>query len=235
MALDPPMTNPVIDAFRQRMLEKHERFLRPSMELVRLANDLLTRPLTEPLHKVIHAIACVVVNSSGAVMTLVVNGYGNDAMKIVRSMFEGAVTVAYLRLHPELLDNYLDFDAIRRWQMWEHLQPTAQGEAAGVTAEHVAAIKADFDKVAPRFRNRRGDLLGSWCRQSVKQMADQVKLGEFYNPFYGRASGMQHVDITGLQAQSNRETFQIEVAPSENCAVEALALSFNLTFRALWE
>jgi len=145
-----------MDAFRLRMAEKHRESIEASQELVKIANDLMARSLSEPLHKMLRAIARIVVNSNGAVIELVTHGYGNDAMKVARSMFDGAVTIAYLRMHPELLADYFDFESICKWRMFEHFKETSPEEIALVPAERVAEMKTEFERVSPRFKDRTG-------------------------------------------------------------------------------
>ena len=230
-----PQENPVFAAFREQMYEKYESSLRASMELVQISKALFKCPLCEPLHKVIRFIARIVVNSNGAVMTLAVNGYGNDAMRVARSIFEGSVTVAYLRLHPELVEDYIDFPSIRRWQLYEHLASTDPGFVKGIPASRIDEMRHEFEITAPRFRNKKGSLLGSWCRKSLRKMSEDVGLGGWYPVFYTRASGMEHIDMSGIEAQKSRDMFEVEVAPSECCVKEALTVGFNFTFRVLYD
>ena len=114
-----PSANVTLEAFKAKMLEQHEVTLRASMELVKISNGLLYEPVAEPLHKVMRAITRVVVNSNGAVITTATYGYGNDAAKIVRSMFEGTVTIAWLRKKPKLVFDYIDYHKVKLWQQYQ--------------------------------------------------------------------------------------------------------------------
>src|SRR5439155_8972602 len=81
----------------------HDRFpaaFKSIHDIIPLQQALFLRPISEPLHKVIRHLSKMTVNSIGALTTLVLNGYGNDAMKIARGMFETAVNVCYLQMHP---------------------------------------------------------------------------------------------------------------------------------------
>jgi hypothetical protein len=173
------------------------------------------------------------VNSNGAVLTLATLGYGNDAAKIVRSMFDGTVTIAYLRQHPELVDDYIDFFAIRRWQYYEFTLQEDADTGKDLSADKVTQMKKEYEAVHPRFQNKNGDILGSWCKVSIPKRAEDVGLGKFYPMFYAQASGMQHLDMAGLMVQTSDGIFEVEVAPSERYVKESLAMAFNLTFRAL--
>lgn len=188
------MTQPgqtlTLEAFKAKMLEKHEVTLRASMEVVKISNGILYEPVAEPLHKVMRAIARVVVNSNGAVMTTATYGYGNDAAKIVRSMFEGAVTIAWLRKKPKLVFDYIDDHKVTLWQQYQIAAAKDPDLVKRLGKERVAEMRMDHDIARPRFLNKKKDLIGSWCRLSIRQRAEDVGLGEFYPAFYARASDM---------------------------------------------
>ena len=232
-----PGGNPVFKAFGRTIHEKYEPVFRDCMALVRIGNELFSRSLSEPLHKVMRFISKIVVNSNGAVLTLVVNGYGNDAMKVARSMFEGAVTAAYLRRHPDLIEDYLHYDPVRRWKLYEVMISDSPEYLDRVPREDVDAMKQEYDKVAPKFaKGKKGKLWDSWRKDvSLYAMAKEVGLGRFYVPFYGTASGIHHVDASGMRGQMSRDVFDVEVAPSDRYVHVALAMSHNLTFRVLYD
>ncbi len=228
-----PAKNEKLEAFKQQMIEKHEVTLRGSMDLVKISNEILYEPFAAPLHKVMRTIARVVVNSNGAVLTVATAGYGNDAAKIVRSMFEGAVTIAYLRKKPKLVFDYIDYHKVKLWE--SYLKEVAKDPdlAKRLGKERVAEMRKDHDVARPRFLNKNKDLIASWCRVSIRQRAEDVGLGEFYPKFYAQASGMTHLDMSGLLAQADPNKVDVEVAPSETYVGPSLAMAFNMTFRSL--
>ena len=146
-----PDKNQKLGAFRDQMLEKHEQVLRASMQLVPIANGLLNQEIGEPLHKVLRAIARIVVNSNGAAIETATSGYGNDAAKIVRSMFEGAITIAYLRQKPELLADYFDYYKIKRWNFYVFAKDEDPESVKDLTSENVAEMKKEYEEVLPKF------------------------------------------------------------------------------------
>jgi hypothetical protein len=234
--MDKPIENPVLAEFAGRIHRRYEPVLLDCMSLVRIGNELFRRDLEEPLHKVMRAIAKIVVNSNGAVLTLVTHGYGNDAMKIARSMFEGAATAAYLRRHPELVNDYLDYDSIRKWRLYEAMVARNPEYVNHLPQATVDDVRREYETVAPRFTRNGGRLHDSWRKDvSLHTIANEVDLGQFYAPFYGTASGIHHMDSTGLRAQGSPDVFDIEVAPSDRYVHVALSMSHNLTWRVLYE
>lgn len=185
----------------------------------------------------IRFLAKMIMNSNGAVIALAVQGYGNDAIKVTRSMYDGTVTAAYLRQHAELVDDYLDYFSIRRWRFYQHLVKSHSEQAQRITDEHAAALKAEYDKVLPKFTKPNDkQVYDSWRKGvSLRQMADAVQLGELYPVFYSMASGIQHLDVSGMGHQIADGLFDVAVAPNEKFVREALNVGHNMSVRVLYE
>ena len=104
--LPKPERNPFFLEFEQSIHAKYGSIIQACTELIPIGNALFETPVAEPVQKVIRFLAKMVLNSNGAIILLAVQGYGNDAIKVARSMYDGTVTAAYLREHPELVDDY---------------------------------------------------------------------------------------------------------------------------------
>src|SRR5882762_5722770 len=83
-------------------------------QLILVAKEMLGKPETRALERTLRYFAVCLANSSVAVATLCGDGYGADALKISRSMFETYITFLYLLLRPKELDDFLSFDAVAR-------------------------------------------------------------------------------------------------------------------------
>lgn len=203
------------------------------MELMPLQNDIFRKPISEPLHKVISYITKIVSNSLGALITLALNGYGSDAMRIARSMFEGAVTVGYLKLHPDQLDDYLDFHWIRQKRLYDYTAKYQPEELHHISPDRISEMEKKYKDVAGRFTDRRGKVRGSWSKVKLRQMAEEVGKGQSYPTFYALASSMHHLDIGGLSAHSEKKTFDVDVAPSLQWLNVALIMGHNAVLSVL--
>lgn len=190
-------------------------------KLPQLQNALFAKSLSEPLHKVIRHLAKISANSLGALTTLLFNGYGNDGMKVARSIFEISVTIAYLRKHPDELEDYFDFDSISRKRHMDYYERRYPELVKDLPPERRKQIEVEYKKVVGRFTGKRG-VRYSWCRNSVFKMAKDVGMEDHYHVTYSPASEMQHGAIGGLQAQHERGSNDVDVAPSLNWIKEAL-------------
>jgi len=166
-------------------------------------------------------------NSYGALLTLVLNGYGQDAMKIVRSIYETELNVLWLKNHPEDLQDFLDYNLIQQKQLYDAMD---QQQQLAVPKERYDQMMADYNRVLPRFLKdvKRQIPRSEWCRVSIyerakeaeRQWADQMAADglkyngmSLYKTFYRRASSMHHMDISGVIASLD-EDMNAVMAPS---------------------
>jgi hypothetical protein len=219
--------------FWQVAYDKYPLFFKAAMDLLPLQNEIFRKPVSEPLHKVLRHITKIVSNSLGALIVLALNGYGNDAMKVARGMFEGAVIARYLRQYPEKLDDYMDWHWIRQKRRYEYMKKYNPELLQRISPEKVEEMQRQFDAVKGRFTDRRGNLRNSWCERSLRQMAEAVGMGPLYPSFYSIASSMHHLDFGGLSAQAEEETGDVDVAPSTRWLTQALIIGHGAVLRCL--
>ena len=72
--------------FWPRVHDKFPLFFKAAQELEPIQNRIFQKQVSEPLHKILRHISKTVSNSLGALIVLVLNGYGNDAMRVARTM-----------------------------------------------------------------------------------------------------------------------------------------------------
>src|SRR6266849_9014235 len=102
----PEMWNPVH--------QKFEPFFKAAKNLESLHNRIFQIYVPGEMEQLIGHIVKVMWNDYGAVLTLVLNGYGVQAMKIARSMFEAECNVHYLKSNPHAVRDYIDFHFINQ-------------------------------------------------------------------------------------------------------------------------
>lgn len=219
--------------FWQKAHDYNPEFFRAAWDLVPLVNKFLQPPVRGSLAIVEYFLVAIAANSFGSLITLVLNGYGLDAVRIARGMYEAAVNAGYLKLHPTELDDYIDFHWIRQKKFYDYLRQKRPSDLARIPAKTISETHAEFARVAPRFQNRNGRLRDSWCKKNLRTRAEEVGLGELYPTFYTYASGIHHGDISGLVAQSAKNALKVEVAPSLDGVKDALMMGHNALLTVL--
>jgi hypothetical protein len=82
--------------FWQKAHDRYPRFFEAADHLMPLVNTILAKPVGGQLQRIFHYMTAIASNSLGSLITLALNGYGHDAVRIARGMFETAVNAAYL-------------------------------------------------------------------------------------------------------------------------------------------
>jgi hypothetical protein len=199
------------------MLEKHARFFEVMQAVPPMMNDVFSQPHSEPLHKVCRHLAKMVANSLNAVLLLGMNGLGNDALKICRSMFEAAATVGYLRLHPEEFGDYFNFHFVvakKRLRFMEKYAPVALGK---MSPKLIAENEEGYAREKIRYEKPNGKLRARWSKKDFGAICAELGLEGHYLAFYDLTSRIIHADISGVMAQGDREpgVLDVEIAPSD--------------------
>lgn len=219
--------------FWQHAYRRFPRFIEAARQLEPIQNKMFRVPVQGALPVVVGRIAVGVANSCGALIILALNGYGADAMRIARSMFEGELTAAYLKRHPDLLSDYVDFVWVQQKGLLDYMRKYAVQQLASIAPDRVARAERQFATVAPRFRDRHGRLRKRWTTVSVREMAEEAGLGELYLTVYSWACAMHHADFQGLGFLTEPRTLDAAVAPSEEWLETALVSGHGSTLRVL--
>lgn len=203
---------------------KFEAFFEAAQKAEPLINEIFSVGQAEPLHKVLRHLSKIVSNSFSALLILGINGFGNDAMKLARGMFETALTVAYLKQHPEEFDYYMDYHWIIAMKRHRYVLKHAPDLLKQIQPEVIEEIVDNYQLVAPKFTNSRGKVRGRWSKKSFAQIAEDLGMADHYETFYHFASGMHHGDVSGMMMQMDSEegVLDVNIAPSLEWVGEAL-------------
>jgi hypothetical protein len=218
------------------VLEKYEKFFFVTRNLAPTIDDIFSVAHTEPFHKVARHLAKMVANSVGAVLLLGMNGYGIDAVKIARTMFEAAVTLAYLRKHPDEFDDYFDFHFIVGMKRHRFMEKHAPQHLKRVTPEALDSITRGYARVKSRFTDK-GGVRGRWSKRPFSELCTDVGLEGHYLSFYALASNIIHANISGVTSQADPEpgVLDVDLAPSEQFLKEAFITAHGMFVLAVSE
>lgn len=135
-------------------------------------------------------------------MILTEHGCGTDALKLARTMFETAVNIHVLDGHPETLQDYLDFEWIKKKKHNDYMMKFAPAQARAVDQGTLDEIDAKYARVSPRFTGRDGKVRSRWHRSDHKEVARSVGGEIIYGGLYPFVSSLTHMDILGLRIAS---------------------------------
>lgn len=183
-------------------------------ELIQVAKTLLGRPQTGLHEKVLKSLAVSMSNSAVATAILCNAGHGADAVKIARSILEARIIFRYLLNNSRELGDFLEFDAIARYNRLQYYRSELPQLYASLPAVKIKEVTDAYKAARPRFSNSRGKIQKRWSRHSLGQMARVVGLEDMYDLFYRYASYLHHTDPMGLAMLIDGETLEVQPGPT---------------------
>lgn len=192
---------------------------------------------SQPLSKTVRSITYMLASSYSAISILTLNGHGVDAMRIARSMFEGAVTASYLVKEPSELEAYLAFTKVSAKKLLDYTL-MFDGSTNAFDDQQKAKINADYSSVRHLFPGNPTHVPSSWCRLQVVQMFERVGVGTWYKGFYHLASSLVHMDARGMYMHFGLDEDDDPVFRFPPCddliqqAIAATRVAMNLVLRA---
>jgi hypothetical protein len=198
--------------------KSHQEFLKrfKNIEKAITVAFVRIRQTTRPLEKMIYFQGRLVVEEFMEILLLCGNGYGIGAQKLVRGMYERAVTGRYLMQHPEEVDNYLDFHRVT-----DHKFLIAVEQSMGkdvFSAQQADQIRKDFAEVKAQFVVPDCKVCGTtrmnhtWSKVDIVSMARMTEsLWPFIMPGYYMPMREAHSTIGAIfsrldpQAAANDE------------------------------
>jgi hypothetical protein len=157
----------------QPVHSKYQPFFDCSAQLAAIVTDVTKVPVGGRLLQIVGRMAASAANTNGGLLLLVLNGYGHDAMKLARSLFEIEVNIAWLKLHPEDIEDFMQYHHIQQKQRYDLF---TDGQKAAFPKERFDEMMAAYDVALPRFATRRDPKRprNEWCRVSLYERAKEV-------------------------------------------------------------
>ena len=125
------------------------------------------------------------------ILLLCANGYGMGGLKILRGLYERAVTADYLSTHPDEADNFLDYFYIHRRKENNHLKNIYGRDY--FSRDEADYIEQEYQRVKDKFQETLCKKCGttkpqmSWTRldtASMAKAADSALDGWYYDCYF---------------------------------------------------
>jgi hypothetical protein len=172
--------------------ERNPKFMPTFVELIELANKYLgNRPAPkDEVEEICFGLGHACRQDYLEAIFLAVNGYGDGATKITRSLFERSATLAYLVLNPTKVERFVLYGAVQEHRMLEaalKVVSESDFDAAVGPPNTVVEIRKRYKDAKPEFEIDRCTKCGtkrvnpSW---DLDIAAMVHKLGGVYRQFY---------------------------------------------------
>ena len=226
-----------MDEFRAAVRDALSEMLEAAEEMIQIGKEITAAPCIEPLAETVRQLARTVSNSMRSVVILVENGCGTDTLKLARTIFETAVNIHHLHEQPTEIDDYIDFQWIKKKKHYEYLQRIGPGQVKQVDGAALAELNSEYARVSPRFMGRNKKVRNRWHKPPHREIAAKVGGGVIYDGIYPLTSSLTHMDVLGLNAAIG-QCSEVEAVPSATnveLGLQIAVLSYAMALSATSE
>jgi hypothetical protein len=220
---------------------EYPRFLEVSPRVLTAMHSVADRayPHPEPYQRAILNLSMLAGISFVEVVTLVGNGLGHGAMRILRSLLETAINVEFFRLRPEAFEDYQEWLHVERFREFEYVRENAPDIYALLDGQEVANAQREMARVRPRFERARYDgtarLRGSWSSIDLGARAVATGFADSYRLINPLASSFIHETMYALlkHFDASKDEHRVEVPPTIDWSKEALSGAHHCMVRVV--
>ena len=112
----------------QPVHDKYSGFFDCAAKLQPLVNEMTFLPMTGQLQQFACRMVLAAATATGAMLTLVLNGYGQDAMKLARSIYEIDLNLLWLKNHPDHIKHLVNYAVLQMKNDFDALDEEEQKE-----------------------------------------------------------------------------------------------------------
>ena len=220
--------------FRPESLRTLEPMLAAARSFVQIGREMMKAPVSQQFPDLAKQITQTVGNSMESVVILVSNGCGVDAMRLTRTMFEAAIVLHYLESHPELVQDFIDYQWVIQKKHQDYRLGLPPDKVPPLAPEKIAGMESNYQRVKHRFMDKNGRDRNSWCKASLREMAKEVNAESMYGGLYPFGSSMTHTNILSIIAGAGASD-DVEPVPSGlnvTLALQTSVVSFAMALTA---
>lgn len=224
-------------------IKRHQSFLERFPNLKRAFDAVLVRQISDSdlTDRIVFNLGRLCVEDFMEILILAGNGYGIGALKILRGMYEKAVTAWYLHANPEETENFMDFFWVSQHKLTRAVADTF-GEGV-LPKGRLEETERMYKDVRNRFMVTVCEKCGTtepnytWSKLDFVSMAKRVpSIGQFIVPAYYIPTQQAHSTMRAIlsrleEGQDNGIVFGGEAQRNE--ADDALRLGHLFTLSVL--
>ena len=195
-----------------------------------------------PADKVVFFVGRLCVEDFNEVFLLSANGCGFGALKILRGLYERAVTLAFMSKHPDQADMFLEYHYIHQGKMLTHAKPLLDKTRDQIPYEEVRAAEELYKTYKAKFREPLCKKCNtyrtrfSWSLLDLASMARDVGMEGLYFAAYYFPTLQSHATASSIINRLEMKTdghLGFDPEPQRDWCDRALVAAHNVIIHVL--
>jgi len=172
------------------------------------------------------------------VLLMAANGYGFAAMRLLRSMYERAVTLAYLSKNPKEVNDFCDYFLVTQKKILNRLRDLHGDVEVDkmLGKKTVDEVEQSFKSVRPRFVKGK-KLQISWTKKTMEQLVEDAgkEYKELYLYCYIIPLLQAHPSASSIinRLEERGGSISFDIASANSIVVWPLICAHNLVLRMI--
>jgi hypothetical protein len=188
-------------------------FLKAFDKLAETMNSVRVRTFTprSAADEAVFFLSSLVFEDFTEVWVMAGNGLGTGALKVLRGMYERAVTAAYISKHPDEAKRFWKYWPIPHRKVLNHAKELLgkDGLASVLGADHEKTVEEEYQKVKDEFQETLCKPCGltrpmfSWSKLSLPAMAKKAGYGleHYYYSAYAMPTQQAHSTVLAVTSR----------------------------------
>jgi len=163
-------------------------------------------------------------------------GLAKDAVPLLRGMFEEFIDLRYMSVNKTRVQDFIDYDIYQRYKIGRILiNKKDEGIDKNRVTTRNEALKCEWEKIKHRFtyktKNRKEKVYKRWTRGDVRQICNEIGLGDMYDYLFSYLSIYIHsnpITINDFVLGRKGNNIVLEIGASPTLVPEVLATSSGI-------
>lgn len=161
-----------------------------------------------PAERVVFALGRLSVEDFMEILLLCGNGYGIGGLKLLRGLYEHAVTAAYIASNPQEAETFLEYHHIHLGKLFNHAEQLFDMSSL-FSPQKIDEIRKSYQQAQNKFQEPLCQRCGttrtsfSWSKLDIASMAHKANpdLAKLYLPCYFQPTLHAHATVSALLAR----------------------------------
>jgi hypothetical protein len=193
----------------QAFQKRHPKFIQNLQPLYDTITKMFIREMTSsgssgPADRVVFYLGRLAVEDFNEILLLCGNGFGIGGMKILRGLYERAVTLIYISENPDKAEDFLDYFHIHLGKFLNHAKNVYSLDELNISAEDESEIQSNYETAKGRYREVLCKKCGktrtrnSWSELDTLSMARKTAIKNLYVPCFFDPTLQVHSTVFSL-------------------------------------